>query len=87
MLQGATGRDGDYFLLSRLDASSVSNRRSPRLHSEMRSAILRVDGGAGDRMLRLRTEEESGGRRLRRGVPGDGIEPPTRGFSVPCSTD
>jgi len=20
-------------------------------------------------------------------VPGDGIEPPTRGFSVPCSTD
>ena len=60
MLQGATGRDGDYFLLSRLDASSVSNRRSPCLHIEMRSGTLRVDGGAGNRMLRLGRKKKGG---------------------------
>ena len=87
MLQGATGRDGNYFLLSRLDASSVSSRRSPRLHIQMRSTTLRVGAGVGNQMLCLRTEEERGRRRILTGVPGGGIEPPTRGFSVPCSTD
>ena len=75
------------FPACRTDASAVSSRYSPRLHIEMRSATLRVDGGAGNRMLRLRTGIERGKRRVRTGVPGDGIEPPTRGFSVPCSTD
>ncbi len=71
MLQGAAGRDGNYFLLSRLVASSVNSRRSPRLHIEMRSTTLRVAGGVGNRMLRLRTEEKRERGRLRgRGAGG-----------------
>ena len=63
--------------------------RAPGVRNQRRGDAR--DGGGGQ----ARPPEAAGGRRLQMGdyaeatkvVPGGGFEPPTRGFSVRCSTN